>query len=76
MIHKYFLVYCLILIKIISHKYFKFCLQNLSLHIKLNKILKEDLKYLKLDLDNKNILKKLNKQTFKKLHEDITITHI
>ena len=66
----------LILIKIISHKYFKFCLQNLSLHIKLNKTLKEDLKYLKLDLDNKNIQKKLNKKTFKKLHEDITITQI
>ena len=53
MIHiNIFLYIVLILIKIISHKYFKFCLQNLSLHIKLNKTLKEDLKYLKLDLDN------------------------
>ena len=65
----------LILIKIISHKYFKFCLQNLSLHIKLNKTLKEDLKYLKLDLDNKNIQKKLN-NFFLKNYIDITITHI
>ena len=47
----------LILIKIISHKYLKFCLQNLSLHIKLNKTLEENLKYLKLDLDNKKYTK-------------------
>ena len=44
--------------------------------MKLNKTLKKDLKYLKLDL-NIYIQTKLNKKAFKTLlHEDITITQI